>query len=156
VAARFEGFNMQAQDTIELSVKIARKQEDLPRFVVIASSLVAPWDLAGTETVELTLNGVAVGRRSIRRWDERRWFISITAEDCRRTGVDTGSTVALTMRRASTDLPAELAALLQANPRAKDAWRRLSSGQQRMLREEIQSARRASTRTRRARKALLE
>ena len=51
---------MQAPDTIEVSVEVERKQEDLPRFVVIPASLVAAWNLAGTETIELTVNGVAV------------------------------------------------------------------------------------------------
>ena len=144
-----------ARDPIHLTVTIERKQSDLPRYAIVPSVLVAKWRLDGTTTVDVHINGVPLDRRSIVRWDDERWFVSITQQDCRLTGIDTGVQAALTIAVASSDLPDELATLLQESPEAKQAWDRLSSAQQRMVRETIGSAKQSATRARRARKALL-
>lgn len=141
--------------SIHASVTVERKQPDLPRFAVIPSSLLMPWKLAETTVVEMLIDGIAVDRRSIHRWDDERWFVSITERDCRAVGIDTGSRIELRLAIASTDLPDELAALLRDDPAAERTWAALSPGGQRMLREEIASAKQSVTRTRRARRALL-
>lgn len=80
---------------VKLSAKVARKRDDLPRFVVIPSSAIAEWGLTGTTPVDVVINGVAVERRNIRFWDAAKWFFSITAKDCKKVGIDTGDTVEL-------------------------------------------------------------
>jgi hypothetical protein len=141
--------------SVEVRVKVARKQADLPRFVVIRSSVLKPWGISKTSTVEVAINNVRVERRTLKRWDDDRWFLSITEKDCVRLGVDTGSTVRLNLKLASADLPEELATLLQTDRAAAAFWAKLTSSQQRMLRDEIASAKQSATRARRARKALL-
>ena len=86
-------------DVIEVTAKIARKQPDLPRFVVIRAEALAPWSLTGTTPVDVEIEGVAVLPRTVRKWDDRRWFMSITKKDCEKLGVDTGSRVAVRIRR---------------------------------------------------------
>lgn len=145
---------MSSNPTIETSTVVERKQSDLPRYAVVSASLVADWQLAGTTTVETSINRVAVGRRSLHRWDAERWFISITQNDCRRAGIDTGSRIDLRLQIASTKLPPELEVLLREEA-ARKVWDSLTPSQQRMLREAIGAAKQPPTRARRARKALL-
>lgn len=51
---------------------------------------------------------------------------------------------------ASTELPAELAALISKNRTARAAWERLTPPQQRMLSEDVAAAKGSVTRARRA------
>jgi hypothetical protein len=139
---------------VTLSAAIERKQPGLPRYLVVPAAAVAAWGLEGTTVVELEINGVALERRAIKSWDADRWFLSITAPDCRQLGVDTGDVVSIRMRVAPTELPAELAALLETDPRARRVWDRLTESRRRMLREEIAAAKQSATRARRARRAL--
>lgn len=141
--------------SIEVSAVVERKQDDLPRFVVVPSAALAPWRRSGTTVVEVCINETPVERRTIKQWDAGRWFISITASDCRRLGIDTGDNVRLSLGVAPADLPEELAELLRTDERARAAWEQLTVSQQRMLREEVASARQSATRARRARKALV-
>ena len=143
------------KNPIELEVLIERKQADLPRFAVIPSALVKPWGLTGTTVIELQINSQEVARRTIKYWDADRWFISFTASDCARLQVDSGDRVKLKIGLASSELPAELATLLKTSREANAAWARLTPGQQRQLREEIEAAKQSTTRERRARKTLL-
>lgn len=146
--------NNEMPETLEVTVKIARKQADLPRFVVVRASILQPWGLSETTGVEVAINGIAVARRTIKRWDDRRWFLSITENDCARLNIDTGSTVRLSLRLASAELPEELAELIRTDRVAAAAWANLTTSQQQMLREEIASATQPATRLRRARKSL--
>lgn len=141
--------------TITLSARIERKQADLLRYVVVPTAAIQAWQLSGTTAVNVALNGVAVERRTIKCWDDARWFLSITKKDCHCLSLDTGDTVALTMELAAAELPSELASLIQTNTQARAAWDALTSGQQRMLREDVLAAKQSTTRARRARKALL-
>jgi outer membrane usher protein FimD/PapC len=86
---------MPTLNPVSITAKVARKQPDLPRFVVIPSSAVAEWGLTGTTPVDVTINGVAVERRNIKFWDAAKWFFSITVKDCKKVGIDTGDTVEL-------------------------------------------------------------
>jgi Bacteriocin-protection, YdeI or OmpD-Associated len=137
------------------SCVIERKQPQLPRFVVIPSRIVAAWHLPGTTAVEGKLNDTELGRRTIKSWDKDRWFIEIPETVCRRAQVDTGSRVVLTLRLASTDLPDELSGLLSSNSAARTVWDSLTKSQQRMLCENVASAKQSATRHRRAVQSLI-
>ena len=141
--------------TLKVTSIIEHKHEGLPRFVRIPMSKVDPWKLQGTTTVELTMNGVNVGRRSLKRWDDRGcWWMDLADAVCRKANVGTGDRVDLILRIASEELPAELARLIKKNSRARSRWEGLTPGQQRMLREEILAAKHPATRARRSARAL--
>ena len=141
--------------TIKVISTIEHKHEGLPRFICIPVNEVAPWKLTGTTTVHLSINDVNVGRRSLKRWDDRDcWFLDLSNEVCRKANVSTGDRVKVTLRLASEELPAELAELIEKNQIARRRWESLTPGQQRMLREEILTAKQSSTRIRRAARAL--
>lgn len=134
---------------------IEHKHEGLPRFVCIPMKAVDPWKLSGTTTVELTINGVSTGRRSLKRWDERNcWWMDLSNDVCRKAGVETGDVVKLGLTIAVDELPAELSELIAKNSAARRRWEGLTPGQQRMLREEILSAKQSATRARRAARGL--
>lgn len=139
---------------VNLWCEVERKDRRLPRFLVVPAERLEGWKLAGTTVVEATVNAVAVGRRSLKRWDDDRWFIELAQPMCARAGVDTGDRVKLSLRMASDDLPEELATLLATHRRAQAAWARLTPAQQRMLREEVLAAKSTDARRRRAERAL--
>jgi hypothetical protein len=139
---------------VNLCCQLERKDPRLPRFLVVPTSLLQEWELAGTTVVEATVNEVAVGRRTLKRWDPDRWFVELTQPMCERAGIDTGDRVNLTLELVSDELPSELAMLLSSNRRAQAAWGKLTAAQQRMLREEIFAAKSADTRRRRAERGL--
>lgn len=87
------------------------------------------------------MNGGDVGRRSLKRWDDRNcWWMDLSDPVCRRASVDTGDEVKLSLMIASEDLPEELVKLIRKNSAARARWERLTPGRQRMLREEILAA----------------
>ncbi len=139
---------------VSLSCQLERKDPRLPRFLVVPTRLLQGWQLVGTTVVEATVNGVAVGRRTLKRWDPDRWFVELTQPICERAGIDTGDRVNLTLELVSDELPSELAMLLSSNRRAQAAWGRLTAAQQRMLREEVFAAKSADTRRRSAERGL--
>lgn len=141
-------------DTIRVTAVIERKHAELPRFVVVPTKTVASWRLEGTSVVEGTLNSVEMGRRTIKRWDEKRWFIELPQALCRKARVDTGDSVTLRLRLASDRLPEELARLLATDPVAEAVWERLTPSQQRVVREDVAAAKQPATRERRAARAL--
>jgi hypothetical protein len=141
--------------TLNVISTIEHKHVGLPPFVCIPISKVDPWKLKGTTTVEVTMNGVDIGRRSLKRWEDRNcWFMDLSNEACRKANVETGDRVNLSLKIASDELPAELAELIKKNSQARANWERLTPGQQRMLREEILAAKQPATRARRAARAL--
>jgi hypothetical protein len=139
---------------VALTLTIQRKQAGLPRYVVVPSKAIAGWELGGTTVLRVSLDGSPADRRTIKKWDDARWFLTITEVDCRRLGLDTGDTVTVAMRPAGDETPPELSELIAADRTARAAWERLTPAQQRMLREEIGAAKRPETRARRARRAL--
>lgn len=142
--------------SVTIEAVVARKDPSLPRFIVVPAQAIASWQLTATTTVDATLNGIALGRRSLVPWgDGVRWFISLSEPQCRRAGVDTGDRVTLTLARTSEALPAELESLLAENAKARAAWQRLTAPQQRMLRENVLAAKQPATRRRRAERELL-
>lgn len=139
---------------LNLSCEVERKDERLPRFLVVPSRLLEGWRLDGTTVVEAMINGIAIGRRSLKRWDRDRWFIELTQPMCKRAGVDTGDRVNLSVCLASEELPEELSDLLSGSRRAQAAWTKLTPAQQRALREEVFAAKATDTRRRRAERGL--
>jgi len=137
-------------------VPITRHHPQFPLLALVPAPLVAPWKLGtATTTVEATLNGVALGRRSLKFWKDRDgWWIDLPAALAKEAGVKQGDRVPLELRRAPTALPAELAELLSKRETARAAWERLTLPQQRMLREEVAAAKSSTTRARRAARML--
>ena len=141
---------------IVVTSKVIRHHPQLSRLVTIPLDVVASWKLTETTTVEGTINDIELGRRSLKRWDEREcWWIDLPEPLCKKAKVDTGDSVRLTIRLASEDLPQELKQLLKENATAKARWTRLTAAQQRMLREEIFAAKTSATRLKRAEKVLM-
>ena len=139
---------------VNLSCRVERKDRRLPRFMVVPAQLLDGWQIHGTTVVEAAVNGVAVGRRSLKRWDDDRWFVELSQPMCERAAIDTGDRVKLSLRLASDELPLELAALLARSRRAQAAWAKLTPAQQRMLREEVFAAQSTEARRRRAARGL--
>ena len=140
---------------IVVTSTVIRHHPQFSRLVTIPLEKIAPWKLTGTTTVEGTINDAELGRRSLKRWDEREcWWIDLPEPLCKKAKLETGDTVKLTIRLAAEDLPAELKQLLKENPDAKARWSKLTPAQQRMLREEIFAAKTPATRLRRATKIL--
>lgn len=142
---------------IKVTSKVIRHHPQFSSLVTIPLDVIAPWKLENTTVIEGTINGVDLGRRGLKRWDDRNcWWIDLPEPLCRKAKLETGTTVELIIRLASEDLPAELKNLLTQSPRAKERWAKLTKAQQRMRREEIWSARTTMTRTKRAEKWLLD
>ena len=124
-------------------------------FVVVPAAKVAKWKLSATTTVEGTLDGVSLGRRSLKRLDDERWFLELRGDLLALVGKAPGDRATLVIAPASTELPAELRSLIAAEPKARARWASLTEAQRRMLREEVLGARSPAARERRARRALL-
>jgi hypothetical protein len=140
---------------IELTSTVIRHNAQFSRLVTIPLDKVAPWKLTETTVVEGSINGVELGRRTLKRWDDRNcWWIDLPEPLCKKAGLETGDKVTLAIRLASEELPKELTELLKRNSTAKMSWEKLTKAQQRMLREEIFAAKSSATRTRRAEKIL--
>jgi len=139
---------------IRLPAAIERHRPKLPRYVVVPDSLVRPWRLGGTTVVEAAIDGIAVGRRTLSRWGEDRWFIDLTEALCRLAGVGTGDRVRLEIRLAAVDLPDEIRELLASSTRASENWERMSDSRRRMIGEHVRGGQRSETRENRARTAI--
>jgi len=48
--------------------EIERKDPRLPRAVVIPTSVLVAWGLKGTTVTEATVNGIEIGRRTLKPW----------------------------------------------------------------------------------------
>ena len=142
---------------IEVNSTVIRHHPQFSRLVTIPLDKVAGWKLAQTTVVEGNINSTELGRRSLKKWDERQcWWIDLPESLCKKAGLETGDEVSLVLRLASEELPEELQQLLKSNPIAKSRWARLTKAQQRMLREDIFSAKTAATRSKRAARMLLD
>ena len=89
---------MAAADVISFTARILRKQDDLPRYVVIG-----PEHLTGRGAAafaaDVTLNGAGPFARNIRPWRKGAdvFFFNLTAQQCRKAGIDTGDLCAVTV-----------------------------------------------------------
>ena len=146
---------MPKRKEITVTSKVIRHNPQFSRLVTIPRDKIEPWKLDGTTTVEGTINDTDLGRRSLKRWDERQcWWIDLPEPLCKKAKLDTGDEVKLTIRLASEELPDELKDLLTNNSVAKANWEQLTEAQQRMLREDIFGAKTTPARRRRAEKVL--
>lgn len=146
---------MQKPKQIEITSTVIRHHPQFSRLVTIPLDVIDSWRLSGTTVIEGTINGTELGRRSMKRWDDRDcWWIDLPEALCKKAKLETGDKVDLKIRLASEELPDELKQLLKDEPRAKANWDKLTEAQQRMLREGIFAAKSPEARKRRARKQL--
>src|SRR5579862_1038898 len=111
---------------ISFDAVIERIAPVVPRFIVYSGQV---WDeTAGTFTVDVSLNGIAIGLRNLIPWKERGWHFGLSQPMCRKVGVETGDRVQVEMRRLGDTLPPELEELLRSDARAQKAWHALSTG----------------------------
>lgn len=143
-----------ADDTVALEATVLRKDEKLPAYVQVPSSLIQGWALTGTTTVLAVLNGGPPIRRSLKPWDAGRWFIDLPRPTMRSAEIDVGAEVTLTLALAPTVLPDELKNVIASSPDASARWRGMTASQQRSVREHVLAGVRSETRRRRAEKAL--
>jgi hypothetical protein len=143
--------------SLRIKSVVERKHTTLPRFVVVPASSVSAWSLQGTTVVEVRVNDVEVGRRSLKHWGPDRdcWFFDLTETHCRQADVETGTAVLVELRRADQTPPEELTLVIGSDPSALLAWESLSPSRQRQLSEHVRAGKRAETRARRARSALV-
>jgi hypothetical protein len=141
--------------SLKVVVRIEHKHAGMPAFVVVPADAVAKWKLTATTTVEGTLDGEPFGRRSLKRWDDERWFLELRRDFLEALGKAPGVRATLEIRRAATEIPAELRKLIDSDAVAREHWESRTEAQKRMLREEILAAKSSDARERRARRALL-
>ena len=140
---------------ITITSTVTRHHPQFSRLVTIPLDDVAPWQLSETTVIEGTINDTELGRRSLKRWDDRNcWWIDLPEPLCKRAKLQTGDAVTLKIRLASEELPDELSQVLK-DRQARANWEKLTQAQQRMLREDIYAAKSSEARTRRAKKQLL-
>lgn len=141
---------------VEVEAVVQRKDESLPRFVVVPSITLEEWDLTGTTPVDAAVNGVPLGRRNLKKWGRGRdcWFLDLTRDQCARAAIDTGHVVRLTLERAPDTVPVELSDLVANDAGAADAWRSLSPARRRAIADHVRGAKRSDTRARRAARLL--
>ena len=139
---------------ITITSTVTRHHPQFARLVTIPLETVAPWKISDTTVIEGTINDTELGRRSLKRWDDRKcWWIDLPEPLCKRAKLETGNEVTLKIRLASEDLPDELSQVLK-DRKARAKWDTLTQAQQRMLREDIYAAKSSEARTRRAKKVL--
>jgi len=147
---------MRKRKTLTVTTTVSRHMPQFSRLATIPLEAVAPWKLTQTTVVEGTINGVDFGRRSMKRWDDRNcWWVDLPEALCKKAKIDDGDEVQLKLSLASEDLPVELEQLITTNKSAKTRWDKMTTAQQRMLREEVFAAKSPEARTRRAFKNLV-
>jgi hypothetical protein len=136
---------------ISFDAVVERIAPEVPRFVVYPGKA---WDETETFAVDVSLNGIPIGLRNLIPWKERGWHFGLSQPMCRKVGVETGDRVHVEMRRLGDTRPRELEELLRSEPRALSAWNELSAGGRRDFVLFVAEAKKAETRTRRARRLL--
>jgi hypothetical protein len=121
----------------------------MPRFVVVPASAVVRWKLEGTAIVQGTLNGMPLGRRSLKRWDEGRWFVDLRDDWCRGARITAGDRADLVLEIAPAQQPQELVKVLSESATARKCWDGMTASQRRIVREDVLAAKRPETRERR-------
>lgn len=140
---------------LTIEVVLERKQAALPAFVVVPAAKIARWKLEGTTTVDAELGGVALGRRSLKRWDDERWFLELRSDHFESLAQSIGARLTLVIAPASEALPDVMQRMFELEPASRARWDALTAAQQRGLREDVLAAKSSAARERRARRALL-
>lgn len=81
---------------IAFTATILRKQDDLPRYIIVAPEDV-PEGADGMFPAVVSIDNSPPFLRNIRPWGKtsRAYFFNLTAEQCRNAGVDTGQEVSI-------------------------------------------------------------
>jgi Bacteriocin-protection, YdeI or OmpD-Associated len=147
---------IQSPETLRVESVVERKAPSLPRFIVIPTPALASWRLSETTVVEVRLNRVDLGRRSLKHWGRGRdcWFFDLTEAHCTKAHVETGAGVFVELRLADAKPPEEVLHVLRTDSEAPASWASLSPSARRQLSEHVRSAKRSETRVRRVRAAL--
>lgn len=140
---------------LQFAVLIERKHLQTPAYAVIPAAQLASWKLTATTTVDCSLDGHPLGRRSLKKWDDARWFVELRQDLLDAAGKAVGDRATLALSPVSAELPAELQALIEKDAKARANWEARTDAQRRMIREHVHEAKTAATRIRRAREALL-
>jgi hypothetical protein len=77
-----------------------------------------------------------------------RWYLMLPKSPIKKAGISIGTVVEVAFKlvpQDDVDVPPELSAALQAQPKARQAWSALSAGKQRGLAYMVASAKRAET-----------
>ncbi|WP_371169876.1 hypothetical protein [Aliiroseovarius sp. 2305UL8-7] len=82
---------------IEFNATILRKQDDLPRYVIVKAKHLG--GRVDAFSAQVQLNGCKAFERSIRPWGKGSdvFFFNLTAVQCKKAGVDTGSVCCVTV-----------------------------------------------------------
>ncbi|HEX6560345.1 MAG TPA: YdeI/OmpD-associated family protein [Longimicrobiales bacterium] len=134
---------------------VERTSGSAPRFAGISDTQLGNWAVRPTLVVEGSMNGMDLGRTTLRRTDRGRYEIELPSPLCAKAQVNTGDHVTLRLRLVDDVFPVELQQLLDADAIARESWSNLSEPEQRTLREHVASARLPETRARRAREGLV-
>ena len=117
-------------------------QPHLPVYLLVPAAVVATFDQQQTFTVEATVNGEPLGRRSISR-DGKDWFMVLTKQHMARLGAAVVDTLGFELE-PTAQVPPELqrqidAAGLQA------PWSALTNADRRSFAESVFEAKRPAT-----------
>ncbi|MBK6628183.1 MAG: YdeI/OmpD-associated family protein [Flavobacteriales bacterium] len=134
---------------IRVRSEVLRHRPDLPCHAVIPASAISGWCINGTTIVEVQIDRHGPFRRSLKRWDQDRWFLDLPKTILVQTGLKEGSLITLILRSADTSEPAELRSRLRSDAVARVCWNRLSQARKRTIVEHIRAGRSSSTRERR-------
>lgn len=145
----------QVGDFVTVRSTVERKDPSLPRFIAIPSASVETWSLEATRTVLVEVNGIPIGRRSLKYWSDRdSWFFDLTARQCLDSRAEEGDAVEVRVALADESPPAEILEVLRESSAKQDYWNGLSPSRQREISEHVRSGMREETRRRRAHSAL--
>ena len=135
---------------------VERKAPDLPPYLTVDDRVVAPLQPSGATPIEISIDGVPIGRRMLEYWGDDRncWFVDLTRKQCAAAGVDVGAEVVVEIARADDSLPDELTTVIESDPRSRAHWDRLTPGRRRQISEAVRAALNGESRARRARRLL--
>jgi hypothetical protein len=136
----------------EFSAELARHHPDLPVYLLVPPETVARFGATGTFVVGASVNGLDIGRRSVKPWGEGRWFLELTKAHCTALSVEEGDAVQV-RRQTVPQTPPDLEAAIRADG-LTDAWTAVSEAQRRAVSEEVFAAKRPATRAARIAKAV--
>jgi len=118
--------NHQAVSTLRFRTELQRKHPDLPVFIRIPGTVVAPWKLTEWRTIEGKLDGHDFGRRAIKDWgkDSPDWFVEFLKPFLEAANLKPGDAVDVELRLADMTMPPEMAERMESDAefaRAYDA-----------------------------------
>ncbi|WP_133487801.1 DUF1905 domain-containing protein [Aliiroseovarius marinus] len=88
------------QGAISFDAVILRKQDDLPRYILVKPEIARAF--SGSFDAQITLNDCAPFHRRIHPWGKgsKAYFFNLTQVQCRKAGVDTGDCCHVTVTPA--------------------------------------------------------